>query len=127
MNQEAILSTMWIGYGTDGIVRIRILKDAVITTDNMRVVYATIERMAGTKNWLLLVDAREKFDAGDGVMDYARSKSGYRLATAILTNNSFSKAILNTYITVFKPESAYKMFTNEKEAEDWLMARKPST
>jgi hypothetical protein len=120
MSKEAILSTMWIGYGDDGIIRVRIQKKVNITVEDLRLMYRTMEHLASGSEKLIFVDASEEFTVDKEVFDYARSQSGGRIGTAILISNPISRSLINTYITVMKPESRFKIFTSEEKAIEWL-------
>lgn len=128
MIKEAILSTVWMGYGDDGILRIRMIEGAYVDLDNIKLQYSTIQRLVGDQRVAVLLDARAKFTTSKDAYEYLSQQSGHRIATAVITTNSFSKAVINTYITVFKPASPYKMFTSEDLAIEWLkeMIRKNS-
>jgi hypothetical protein len=120
MIKEAILSTVWMGYGDDGILRIRMLENALVDLDNIRLQYETIARLVGDKRVPVLLDARADFNTTREAQEYLAMKSDGRIATAVLTNNPVSRALINTYITVFRPVSPYKMFTEEDKAVGWL-------
>jgi hypothetical protein len=121
MSKEAILSTAWIGYGDDGILRIRILEDAVVDIEGIKLQYKTIERLTGLKKVPVLLDARANFSSTRDTYEFLAQHASHRIATAVLTRNPFSKAVVNTYITVFRPVSPYKLFTDEQKAIEWLM------
>ena len=120
MIKEAILSTMWMGYGEDGILRIRMIEGASVEVDDIKLQYETIKRLTDKKRLAFLLDARANFTTSKAAHEYLVQQSADRIATAVITSNSISKAIVNTYITVFKPASPYKMFTNEEAAIKWL-------
>lgn len=120
MSKEAILSTVWMGYGDDGILRIRMLENAYIDLDNIKLQYRTIQRLAGNKRLPVLLDARASFTTSKDAYEYLSQESAKRIATAVLTTNPLSKAVINTYVTVFRPASPYKMFTDEEKAIEWL-------
>lgn len=120
MSKEAILSTVWMGYGDDGILRIRMLENAYIDLDNIKLQYSTIQRLAGNKRLPVLLDARASFTTSKDAYEYLSQESAKRIATAVLTTNPLSKAVINTYVTVFRPASPYKMFTDEEKAIEWL-------
>lgn len=120
MSKEAILSTVWMGYGDDGILRIRMLENAYIDLNNIKLQYSTIQRLAGNKRLPVLLDARASFTTSKDAYEYLSQESAKRIATAVLTTNPLSRAVINTYVTVFRPASPYKMFTDEQKAIKWL-------
>lgn len=123
MIKEAILSTMWMGYGEDGILRVRMVEDAVFDLEDAKLQFNTIRRLVGEKRVPVLLDARKPFTTTKDAHEYLAQQSGHRIATAVITTNMISKTIINTYITVFRPASPYKMFTDETEALEWLKAQ----
>lgn len=111
---------MWMGYSEDGILRVRMVEGAFFDLEDARLQFNTIRRLVGEKRVPVLLDARSSFTTTKDAHEFLAQHSGHRIATAVITKNAISKTIINTYITVFRPASPYKMFTDEKEAEDWL-------
>lgn len=121
MAKEAVLQTVWLGLGEDGILRIRILENATITFEQAKLQEQTIHRLIGDSRVPVLIDAREPYswekEAQQYIADHAAS---YRIATAVITNNPVSRLITNTYVSIFKPSYPVKLFTEESKAIEWL-------
>jgi hypothetical protein len=120
MIKEAILPSVWMGYGDDGIIRIRMQENAYVDLENVKLQYKTIEHLAGNRRIAVLLDARAKFTTTKDAYQYLTQRSQERIGTAVLTSNPFSRAFINTYITVFKPVSPYRLFLDEEKALEWL-------
>jgi len=124
MIKEAILSTVWMGYGDDEIMRIRVKENAHIDPENVRLQYKTIHHLAGTTHLAVMLDVRANFTTTKEAQTMLAEMSKDRIATAVITNNPVSRALINTYISVFKPASPYKLFSEESKALDWLKEMK---
>lgn len=120
MAKEAILETMNMVYGDDGILRIRITEGAAIGLAQARLQFDTIRRLCGDNKVLALIDARASHTVTKEAQAYASQQVGNRIATAVVSANSFSKIALNLFLRIFKPASQFRMFSNEESAVEWL-------
>jgi hypothetical protein len=78
--------------------------------------------LSNGKKWGLLVDAENFFSTTSEFRQLSASKeyTDLRLALAIVTNSMATKIIGNFFIKVNKPASPTKLFSNEKQAFEWL-------
>lgn len=120
MAKEALLSTAAMSYGDDGILRIRILANATIGIEQVKLQYEYTRHLCGTGNVPVLVDARHTFSITREAQQYSAQQSAGRIATAVVTNNPVTRILTNTYVKIFKPASPVKMFSGEEEAVMWL-------
>lgn len=120
MAKEAVLETVLMTYGDDGILRIRINEGADITLAQAKLQLDTIRRLCGDKKVPMLVDARANYTTSREAHEFSAQQEGIRLATAVISSNQFTKMSLNLYLSIFKPSTPYKLFTNEQDALVWL-------
>lgn len=120
MAKEAVLETVLMTYGDDGILRIRINEGAVIGLSQAKLQFETIRRLCGDGKILVLVDATQSHTITKEAQEYAAQNVGNRIATAVVNPNSISKITLNLFLKIFKPASPFKSFTNEANALKWL-------
>jgi hypothetical protein len=78
--------------------------------------------LSNGKKWGVLVDAENFFSTTSEFRQLSASKeyTDLRLALAIVTNSMATKIIGNFFIKVNKPASPTKLFSNEKQAFEWL-------
>ena len=124
MAKDAILSTVWISYGDDGILRLKMQEGAHVDLENIKLQHQMFRQLAGDEKLLVLIDGRASFTTSKEAYAYLSENSNMRIATAVLTSNPISRAMINTYITVFRPSSPYRLFTNEAKAVEWLKEMK---
>lgn len=120
MAKEAVLETVLMTYGEDGILRIRINEGVTIGLEQAKLQFETIRRMCGDDRILVLVDATRSHTVTKEAQEYAAQNVGNRIATAVIASNAFSKISLNIYLSIFKPVSPFRMFMNEELATKWL-------
>ncbi|MDQ3112208.1 MAG: STAS/SEC14 domain-containing protein [Bacteroidota bacterium] len=120
MAKETLLQTMWIGFGEDKILRVRILEGVTVNLQQAKLMNEAMIRLAGAGQFAVLIDARVTYSWDKDAQEYIANNSGFRLATAILTNNSVSRLLTNSYVRLFKPEYPTKIFSDEEKAIAWL-------
>jgi hypothetical protein len=78
--------------------------------------------LSNGKKWGVLVDAENFFSTTSEFRQLSASKeyTDLRIALAIVTNSMATKIIGNFFIKVNKPASPTKLFSNEKQAFEWL-------
>jgi hypothetical protein len=78
--------------------------------------------LSNGKKWGVLVDAENFFSTTSEFRQLSASKeyTDLRLALAIVTNSMATKIIGNFFIKVNKPASPTKLFSDEKQAFEWL-------
>ena len=124
MAKEAVLETVTMSYGEDGILLIRIEEGAAIGIRQAKLQFETIRRLCGDGKILVLIDASANHTVTKEAQEYAANNVGNRIATAVINPNPFSKISLNIYLTIFRPQTPYKMFSNEEDAREWLLEQK---
>lgn len=124
MAKDAILSTVKMTYGDDGILRLKMQEGAHVDLENIKLQHSMFRQLAGDEKLLVLIDGRASFTTSKEAYAYLSEQSATRIATAVLTSNPISRAVINTYITVFRPASPYRLFTDEQKAVDWLKEMK---
>lgn len=120
MAKEAVLETVTMTYGDDGILRIRINEGAVIGLDQAKLQYETIHRLCGDTRLPVLVDARSNHTVTKEAQEYGAAKASGRIATAVLNGNPFAKVSLNVFLSIFRPASTFRVFSDEEKAIEWL-------
>lgn len=120
MAKETLLQTMWLGFGEDKILRVRILEGVTVDLQQAKLMNEAMLRLAGEGPFAVLMDTRANYSWDKDAQEYIANNSGFRLATAIVTNNPVSRVISNSYIKLFKPEYPSKIFADEEKAVAWL-------
>lgn len=120
MAKEAVLETVLMSYGDDGILRIRINEGAELTLAQAKLQLETIKRLCGNSKVPILVDARANYTITKEAQEFSSQQEAIRIATAVLSANQFTKVSLNFYLSIFKPATPYRLFSNEEEAIAWL-------
>jgi hypothetical protein len=124
MAKEAVLETVTMSYGDDGILRIKINEGAVIGLPQAKLQFETIRRLCGEGKILVLIDSSATHTVTKEAQEYASQNVGNRIATAVINPNPFSKISLNLFLRIFRPVTPYKMFTSEERACEWLMEQR---
>ncbi len=106
----------------DGILRIRVIKGAVITLEKMREHLAASSKLLGGKKALTLIDGSAQFSMTTEASKLLASKEGSenRIAAAFVTNSFLNKIWFNFYLKFNKPVIPTKMFNSEENAILWL-------
>lgn len=120
MAKEAVLETVLMTYGDDGILRIRINEGAVIGLSQAKLQFETIRRLCGEGKIAVLVDATLSHSITKEAQEYAAQNVGNRIATAVINPNPFAKITLNIFLAIFKPATPFRTFMNEENALKWL-------
>lgn len=120
MAKETVLQSMWIGYGEDKILRIRILDGVTIDLKQAKLMNESMMRLAEEKRFPVLIDARASFNWDKDAQEYVANHSDFRIATAVITNNPVSRLLTNTFVKIFKPSYPVKIFSEEEKAVKWL-------
>lgn len=120
MANEAVLETVTMSYGEDGILRIKIADGAVIGLTQAKLQFETIRRLCGDVKVAVLVDATASHSVTKEAQEFAAQNAGNRIATAVINGNALSIITLNLFQRIFKPASQFKVFSNETSALIWL-------
>lgn len=120
MAKEAVLESVTMLLGDDGILRIRIKEGARINLAQAKLQYETIRRMCGDEKVAVLVDAASEHSVDKDAQQWAADNTDNRIATAVISSSPVAAITLNLFITLFKPKSTFKLFREEEKAMAWL-------
>ncbi len=116
------LSAYWTWMGDDGIARTKVKPLAEITLKEAEENSAVVNSFYKEKKYPLLVDARNIKSISKEARDHfsVQNRDTHVTAFAILIHSPLSRIIGNFFMGLNKPSVPAKLFTNEKEAIDWL-------
>ena len=120
MAEETVLQSSLIVFGNDNILRVRIKEGVTIDLEQAKIMNENMKRHAGNGKIPVLLDARVSYSWDKDAQQYIADHSEWRLATAVLSDNPFSRLLSNTYKKIFKPPYPSKLFTQEEKAIKWL-------
>ena len=126
MNTEVINTrTAKISFISDEILRVDVLQDTEVEEEDARENYLACKKLAGEKKIAILIDSRVRTTATKEARDFSSSPlvSNTVIARAILTNSMAVKLLGNFYIRFHKPISPTQLFSEEKEAIQWLQTQ----
>lgn len=124
MAREAVLETVTMSLGDDGILRIKITEGAEIGLTQARLQSEMVRRLCGDARMPVLVDARASHSITREAQAFGAQQAANRIATAVLSGNPFAALSLNFFVSIFKPSSSFKAFTDEEAAVEWLRQQK---
>jgi hypothetical protein len=107
---------------TDGIMYVRISPEKEETVELVKEMVKKMGEMVNYKQVPMLAKHEEFALPGKANRDYWAKKEScpYSKADAFMINSMAMKLISNFYLSINKPERPTKMFTDEKEAIEWL-------
>lgn len=120
---SAKVDTAAIEYSDEGIVKVRVLPEAVVDlAEAQRTISAILELTRGDR-FLLFIDKRNLKDVSPEASSYYASKevTKHIIANGILVSSLATRLIANFFIRFNKPASPVKLFTSEKDASQWLL------
>ncbi len=120
MAKEALTSTVSMSFCEDKILRITIFQNAHIDIEEAKANYASSYRITNGEPVLVLVDARNDSTVSRRAQEYASQQTHLRIATAVISENPFTRMFTNLYMLIFRPASPIRLFTNEENALEWL-------
>ena len=120
MAKETLLQSMWMGYGEDKILRIRILEGVTIDLTQAKLMNDSMIRLADEIPMAVIIDTRANYHWDKDAQEYVAQNSQHRLATAVITNNPVSRLLSNSYVKLFKPSYPSRIFPDEAKAVVWL-------
>jgi hypothetical protein len=126
MNTEVINTrTAKISFISDEILRVDVLEDTEVEEEDARENYLACKKLAGEKKMAILIDSRVRTTATKEARDFSSGAlvSKTIMARAILTNSMAVKLLGNFYIRFHKPISPTQLFSEEKDAIQWLQAQ----
>lgn len=116
---ETPLSTVW--FDENGIFCSVTKKNAALTKEVFILYFEFIKRHAGEKKICWLGDVSQMSAPTKEARDFAAIETPkFVKALALITNSALSKMIANIFFSFKRPPYPTKMFTDEKEAKEWL-------
>ena len=118
------LSSYWTWMGDDGIVRTKVKPMAEVTLkealENSKAVNSFIQQTK--KKYPLLIDSRNIKSITKEARDHfaVRNRETSINCFAVLIDSPLSRIIGNFFMGLNKPSVPAKLFTNEKDALEWL-------
>lgn len=119
-NQEVKTKNITLNFCSDGILRIKIAKNAELDIDESK---ELVEKLNfNNQKWLVFADMRELKYQSKASRDYLASEiaTQHAKAMALFANSSVSTFLGNLYILLSKPEIPTRLFTSEANAMKWL-------
>lgn len=106
-----------------GILRIKVLEGAEITLEKLKQDHEMGMELLGGRKCVALVDTRNAFSITPEARTYMKEgiTDPTRIATAVVGNNPVSRIIVNMFMRLNPPTTPFKMFGDEKQAEEWLL------
>jgi hypothetical protein len=120
MAKETLLQSCWLGYGDDKILRMRVLEGANIDLKQAKLITESMQRLTDEMPVAVLIDGRQNYTWEKDAQEYIAQNSAFRLATALITNNSVVRIFSNSYSKIFKPSYPLRIFATEEKALEWL-------
>jgi hypothetical protein len=119
---EAIVVPYYLYLRADGIMYIRITSEKEESVELVRKMVKKMGEMVNYKQVPLLARHEEFALPGKANRDYWATKEAcpYSKADAFIISTVAMQLISNFYLRINKPERPTKMFTDEKEAIEWL-------
>lgn len=107
----------------NNILHIRVLEGAEITLENLMTDHQMGLALTKGKKTLALVDTRASFIVTPEARKYMKEEitDKHRIATAVVTDNGFSRIIVNFFMMFNNPATPFKMFDCPEKAEKWLL------
>ncbi len=113
------LSTMW--FDEDGIFCSATKKNVALTKEGLVQTFDFIKKNAGEKKVCWLGDVTHASLPTTEARDFAGEETPkFVKALALITNSELSRMIANVFFALKKPPYPTRLFTNEKEAKEWL-------
>jgi hypothetical protein len=126
MENEIIAKSVFVPYylylRNDGIMYIRIASEKEETVELVKEMVKRMGEMIDYKQVPVLIRHEEFALPGEASRDYWAKKASciYSKADAFMINSTAMRLISNFYLRINRPERPTRMFTDEKEAIDWL-------
>ena len=116
---ESPLSVMW--FDEDGIFCTVTKKKAPLTKEALIAQFDFIRKRSNGKKICWLGDVTHVSFPTTEARDYAGEETPkFIKALALITNSEISKMVANVFLVLKRPPYPTKLFTNEKDARNWL-------
>ncbi len=120
MAKETLLQSMWLGYGDDRILRVRILEGVTVDLQQAKLMNEAMLRLSDEEKFLVMIDARASYSWDKDAQEFIALNSDFRIATAVITSNPVTRLLTNSFVFIFKPVYPIKIFLEEEKAVEWL-------
>ncbi|HKC69185.1 MAG TPA: STAS/SEC14 domain-containing protein [Bacteroidia bacterium] len=101
------------------IIRLSVIENIELEQQDAKEIITDAVALANGETYAILFDANSNgtisFEARE---EFAQSKK--RIAAAIVTNSLANKLLGNFFVNFHKPKTPSRMFTEDKEAIEWL-------
>ncbi len=106
------------------LVRIEVFSGTIIGLAESKSMNDAIGTLSEGKECLILIVADEFAQFDRDTSDFSASEEGqrYTIADALVVKSLSQKILANFYLKFNKPAKPTRIFTNEKEAADWLLS-----
>ncbi len=124
---SCITRTAEIGRDSLGFIRIRILPGSVLDDADAIDNFLVIKNLSDNQKQLKLIDVRGNSSMTKKAKEVSRKNisPANTIARAYLTDSFLSKLLYDFLQKFTTPEVPQKFFTDEKEAIEWLLSKKP--
>lgn len=112
-----------------GIFHKKVVENCHVDIESLKESDKLTEKLTGGKKVFMLYDARAYFTITEEAMEYAQKDifNKKRLATAIISEKTAIKIMVDYIMKVKKSTIPIKVFSNEKEGLEWLLSLKGSS
>ncbi|HEX8516211.1 MAG TPA: STAS/SEC14 domain-containing protein [Bacteroidia bacterium] len=116
------LSAYYTWLGSDGIIRTKAKPFADVTLKEAKENSVAVNSLTGGKAAVLLVDSRDIRSISKEARDYfsMNNRESFIVAFALVIDSPLSRIIGNFFMGLNKPRVPARLFTDEKEAINWL-------
>ena len=120
--EKVVTRTAEISLIEDGIIKVKYHADADVDIKDMQMNIDESMKLTGGKSHTALLDARGFVTMSEKALKYGATEEMlmYRTATALLTDSLAVRLTGNFFNIFLKPKLKSKIFTNEKDAIQWL-------
>ena len=110
---------MW--FDEDGVFRSVTKKDKTVDKQAMQITFDYIHQFKCSEKICWIGDITNASPVEKEARAYAAEETPkFIRALAVITNSSVSKMMADLFLLVYKPPYPTKLFTNEKDAKEWI-------
>lgn len=124
---SCITRTAEIGKDSLGFIRIKIIPGSVLDEGDAIDNFLVIKNLSDNQKQLKLIDVRGNSSMTKAAREVSRKNisANNTIARAYLVDSFLSKLLYEFLQNFTTPEVPQKFFTNETEAIEWLLSKKP--
>lgn len=113
------IMTVWMH--EQGIIQGICLKNTPCSKENIEKTVALWKKLAGDQKICLLIDLTHVLPPDKEAREYAEiQQNAIVKAYAMVTRSALSRMVANVFFSLKPPPYPYKLFSNEKDARNWL-------